>query len=169
MPIYLRAVEPSDVDMLYRWENDESLWRVSLTSAPMSRFQLDEYARNYVADIYSERQLRLMMVEAETDEVVGTVDITDFDPHNRRAGIGLFVASPYRRRGYARQALALIDEYVRSTLSIHQLWALVAVDNTASMEMLCRCGFKTSGRLRSWLLREGRYVDVIVLQRLYNN
>lgn len=168
MSIYLRAVEPSDVDTLYIWENDESLWPVSLTTTPVSRFQLDEYVRNNASDIYAERQLRLMIVEAETDTTVGTVDITDFNPHDRRAGVGLFIAAPYRRRGYARQALRLIDEYVSRTLGIHQLWAVVAIDNDASLSMLRACGYNSAGRLRSWLLRDGRYVDVVLFQRLYN-
>ncbi len=57
--ITLRAVEPTDVDCLYIWENDPSLWPHGSTRAPLSRFQLSEYATGYDADPYSARQLRL--------------------------------------------------------------------------------------------------------------
>ena len=33
----LRALEPTDLDTLYRWENDTSVWVVSDTIAPYSR------------------------------------------------------------------------------------------------------------------------------------
>ena len=35
--ITLRALEPTDLDMLYQWENDTALWVVSDTIAPYSR------------------------------------------------------------------------------------------------------------------------------------
>ena len=34
--ITLRALEPTDLDTLYRWENDTTLWAVSDTVAPYS-------------------------------------------------------------------------------------------------------------------------------------
>lgn len=38
--VRLRAVEPDDVETLYRWENDPEVWRVSGTLAPFSRHAL---------------------------------------------------------------------------------------------------------------------------------
>ena len=47
--ISLRALEPVDVDTLYRWENDPAVWGVGLTIAPYSRKQLWDYVNNYDA------------------------------------------------------------------------------------------------------------------------
>lgn len=44
--ISLRALEPIDVDTLYRWENDPAVWGVGLTLAPYSRKQLWDYVNN---------------------------------------------------------------------------------------------------------------------------
>jgi len=41
--ISLRAVEPADIDLLYHWENDTSIWKVSNTLTPYSHFQIEEY------------------------------------------------------------------------------------------------------------------------------
>lgn len=38
--IYLRAIEPEDLDILYQWENDSSLWVHGCTLAPFSKFTL---------------------------------------------------------------------------------------------------------------------------------
>ena len=38
--IELRAVEPEDLDALYRWENDSSLWIYGSTVSPFSRYLL---------------------------------------------------------------------------------------------------------------------------------
>ena len=41
--VRLRALEPEDLDILYRYENDSSLWEVGTTIAPFSRKQLYDY------------------------------------------------------------------------------------------------------------------------------
>ena len=40
---YLRALEPEDLEFVYKVENDESVWEVSNTNAPYSRFLIKEY------------------------------------------------------------------------------------------------------------------------------
>lgn len=90
--VRLRALEPEDLDILYRYENDSSLWEVGTTIAPFSRKQLYDYIAGYSNDIYAERQLRLMVDDAATGETVGTVDITDFSPADMRAQAGIVPA-----------------------------------------------------------------------------
>ena len=89
--VTLRALEPTDLDILYRWENDTSLWVVSDTVAPYSREALWHYLQEYTGDIYAQRQLRLIIAMTENDHPVGTVDFLNFDPLNNRAELGLFI------------------------------------------------------------------------------
>lgn len=60
--IELRAVEPEDLDALYRWENDSSLWIYGSTVSPFSRYLLKQYIENYTADITRDKQLRLIIM-----------------------------------------------------------------------------------------------------------
>ena len=50
--IILRAVEPEDLELLYRWENDSSIWIAGNTRAPYSRYQLKNYISHSPTDIY---------------------------------------------------------------------------------------------------------------------
>lgn len=59
----LRALEPEDLPLLYKWENDTSLWEAGSSIAPFSRKILWDYIESYSPDIYAARQLRLMIVE----------------------------------------------------------------------------------------------------------
>ena len=61
--IYLRALEPEDIDVLYKWENDTSLWRDGGSFTPYSRYVIREYIANSIHDIYDVKQLRMMVVE----------------------------------------------------------------------------------------------------------
>lgn len=166
--ISLRALEPIDVDTLYRWENDPAVWGVGLTLAPYSRKQLWDYVNNYDGDIYSARQLRLMIDLCLPDgEVmtIGTLDLYDFDPANSRCGVGILIAAEFRRSGYGLRALELAAGYCRSRLSLHQLYCIVGEENTASRQLFEKAGFKICGRLKSWLQAGGRYSDAYICQK----
>lgn len=158
----LRAVEPTDIDFLYRIENIPAVWSVSFGDAPVSRQMLWDYINSYSADIYADRQLRLIIDIDGTP--VGTVDITDFDPRHGRAMIGIAIDPDYQRKGYARAALGEVITRCRYTFGMHQLFALVPRDNEASMRLFESLSFSTSGCLKSWLRHGQTYEDVIVMQ-----
>ena len=50
--ILIRALEPEDLEYLYKWENDMDLWDVSDTLTPFSHFTLKKYIENAHVDIY---------------------------------------------------------------------------------------------------------------------
>ena len=161
----LRALEPSDLELLYLWENDPEVWRVSGTIAPIPREQPARFAAEQSYDLYATRQMRLII---ESDGVaVGTLDVVDFDPHHRRFGIGILIYdTSHRRHGYAHSAIELIKTYARNTLGLKQIWASVAEDNDASIALFEGCGFERCGHRKAWLRRGTEYVDEVEFQHL---
>lgn len=166
--IRLRAVEPEDLDRLYAWENNPQLWTVGNTRNPYSRFVLRQYIVDSDKDIYENKQLRLMMVSVSTGETVGTVDLFDFDLHNSRVALGLFVETAFQGKGYARAALHLVEEYVFSFLKLHQLYCHIAETNTASRQMFEKEGYETNGVLKEWIKTPEGFDNIIVFQRFGN-
>lgn len=163
--ITLRALEPTDLDVMYRWENDAELWRYGSTVAPFSRKLLWEYISGYDADIYAARQLRLMIVENESGEAVGALDLTDYDPVNQRAAVGIFIDKNKQRLGYASRAIGLLSAYCAERVGMHQLWAVVPDDNAPSRALFSACGFKITGHLQSWLKTRTSYMDAYIYQK----
>lgn len=163
--VYLRALEPTDIDVIHRWENDCDLWRFGCATAPFSRHQIWEYLKNYTADIFVQKQLRMMVCLRAADNAVGMIDLFDFDPVNRRAAVGLLIDREYQRQGIGGDAMALLLEYARDVLHLHQVYAVVAADNAPSLWMFEKAGFRNAGTLHDWLLRaDGGYVDALQMQ-----
>ena len=81
--IYLRALEPEDLEFVYAIENNESVWEVSNTQTPYSRFLIKQYLENAHQDIYEAKQLRLAICSNDTQKAIGLIDLFDFDPKNR--------------------------------------------------------------------------------------
>lgn len=165
--IELRPLEPTDLDTLYNWENDSTLWVVSDTVAPYSRAALWQYLENYTGDIFAQRQLRLMITLAGDGTPVGTIDFLNFDPLNNRAELGLFIAAEHRGQGLGRQALELLTAYAREHLGLRQLYVFIALDNTVCLKMFEDYGYRRVGIIQSWVKRGSTYRDVALLQMVF--
>jgi diamine N-acetyltransferase len=162
--IYLRALEPADIDKLYEWENDPAIWHLGNTAEPFSYFTLEQYILDAGRDIFTTRQLRLIIVKRDDDHAVGSIDLFDFDPLNHRAGIGILIDRKHRQKGFAAEALALIMEYSFSTLSLHQLFCNIGADNTPSIRLFQNAGFVICGTKKEWTRNAGKYNDEHILQ-----
>lgn len=168
--IKLRALEPEDLEMLYLWENNSSLWIHGNTLSPYSRLVLRQYISEAQSqDIYQAKQLRLMIVCQENNSILGTVDLYDFDPHNSRVGVGILIDEKYRKKSYASQTLKIIEKYVFEFLHLNQLYAYIASDNEKSISTFEKCGYQKSGTLKDWVCNNSTYKTVYVYQRIKND
>ncbi|MCB0456848.1 MAG: GNAT family N-acetyltransferase [Flavobacteriaceae bacterium] len=164
--VYLRALEPSDLEFLYQLENDESIWEVSNTTTPYSKFVLKSYLENAHRDIYEVKQLRLAICVDE--KIVGFIDIFDFEPKHRRAGLGIVIASEKDRgKGYASEAITLTCNYGFTHLNLHQIFANITSDNTKSIELFEKLGFQKVGEKRDWIFSEGIFKNEFIFQFIH--
>ncbi|UPT66315.1 MAG: GNAT family N-acetyltransferase [Sphingobacteriales bacterium JAD_PAG50586_3] len=165
--ISLRAIEPSDLEHIYAWENDPSNWSYSYTYTPFSKDVLKIYIEQAGQDIYTSKQLRLMidLEENGTIKTIGCVDLFDFEPRHQRAGVGILIGDEAdRKNGHASQALKRLISYAFSTLNLNQLFCNIAVDNTASLALFKKHGFAITGTKKQWLHINNNWVDEHTLQ-----
>lgn len=164
--LHLRAPEPEDVDLLYEWENNTAVWHLSNTLTPFSRFALEQYIMSAGEDIFTSKQARFMIdLYTEVPKAsIGCIDLFDFDPANRRAGIGIMIITEKRGKGYASEALDLIIEYAFNRLELHQLYSNVIISNTASLELFKKKHFEIIGVKKEWLRTEQSWEDEYLLQ-----
>ena len=155
----LRALEPQDVETLYKWENDTAIWVASHTQVPFSRFILEQYIAQSHLDLHTNKQLRLMITTKEGQDV-GAIDLFDFDPQHQRAGIGILVAEKQDRgKGYATEAVKRLLGFAFHDLKLHRVEAGCDVDNLASARVLEKAGLQREGRKRKVLPIRGDWKD----------
>ncbi|MFO7867798.1 MAG: GNAT family N-acetyltransferase [Bacteroidales bacterium] len=162
--IKLRALEPSDIDLLYAWENRTDIWLVSSTVTPFSKDVLQQYISQSYLDIYTVKQLRLMIFVKDISCTVGMIDLFDFDPQNKRCGVGVFVAPQYEGNGYASEALICVQKYARSVLLLNQLYAEISETNHKSIRLFEQQGFVCSGIKKSWIRSVDGYLNQLFYQ-----
>lgn len=167
--IFLRALELSDLDFLYNLENDESLWEVSNTTTPYSKYILQQYLENSHRDIYEVKQLRLVICLSCNEAAVGLIDLFDFDPKHSRVGIGIVIFSEDdKRKGYASEALRITCDYAFSHLNVHQIFAGITEENKGSIKLFEKAGFEKGGVKKNWIFSEGKYISEYFYQLIPN-
>ena len=167
--IYLRALEPEDLEFIYKIENNESIWDVSNTQTPYSRFLIRQYLENAHQDIYEAKQLRLAVVSIDQERLVGLIDLFDFDFKNSRAGVGILLEESSRGQGLGAEVLALLIDYAFSHLQLHQLYANISISNEASTKLFTKFGFQKIGIKKDWNKINGQFVDEVLFQLIHNS
>ncbi len=164
--ILLRALEPSDIDFLYAVENDPQFWEVSSTQTPFSRYLLEQYIANAHLDIFTAKQLRLVIVVKESKRLVGMIDLFDFSPQHQRTGIGILIIKDQQRKGYASEALSLVISYCFDHLNLHQIYANITTDNQESLALFKKFDFEQVGIKKDWIQSNNDFKDEVLFQRL---
>lgn len=148
--IRLRKIEPSDLPFLYRWENDASSWADGANHNPLSQQDLRDYIASTTGDIYRDGQLRLII--EEDGATLGCIDLFDFDPRNRRAAIGMYIAPEYRGKGVGHEAVKQLEDYAFGFLHLRVLYAIIATNNAPCSALYEHAGYQPSTPLPSWTL-----------------
>ena len=167
--IFLRALEPSDVELLYQWENDPDIWKISQTLTPYSKFSLKEFVDSAKEDIFSAKQVRFMISLIETKQTVGILDIFDIDFMNSRAGMGILIDKNFRNQKIGTEAIVLAINYLFHTLLFHQIYCNILNNNPISLKLFQKCGFTVIGIKKDWTKTQAGFEDVILLQRIKEN
>ena len=69
--VRLRAMENTDLPLIYRLENDSRMWDTTSTVQPLSRSTIRRFIKGTTGDIYEDRQLRLVIEIGVRSEELG--------------------------------------------------------------------------------------------------
>ncbi|MEI6853995.1 MAG: GNAT family protein [Bacteroidota bacterium] len=164
--VLLRALEPSDIDFIFQLENDPANWHVSNTLAPYSRYAIEQYILNSENDIFTQKQLRLIIESTDSNEPkrIGCIDLFEYDPLHKRAGVGIIIISEEQQKGYASESLSLLIEHSFTVLGLHQLFCNISIDNRTSLKLFEHHGFVSCGVKKDWIFYKNEWKDEIMLQ-----
>lgn len=165
--IRLRALEPEDLELIYRIENDPDFWQFGCATVPYSRYALRQYLETASNDIFKDEQVRLVIEQEQAGRptAIGLADLSNFDALHLRAEIGLAILPEYQGKHVGGAAVEALCRYARS-LHIHQLYATIATTNKPATRLFERLAFKPTAVLTDWLRMDDGFVDAVVWQKV---
>lgn len=144
-----------------------SVWKVSNTLVPYSKHILQQYLETAFQDIYTTKQLRLLICQHKDHAPIGTIDLFDFDPMHARIGVGILIFEQFRNQGYAYQTIELVKQYALDTLMVKQIYCNISAVNKESIALFEKCRFQKIGIKKMWnKIGPDCYEDEIMFQFL---
>lgn len=167
--IRLRAVEPDDAAEMWEIESDSRQWFENGMMAPLSYFNLHEYALKYDNDPFRTGQIRLIaeIFDAKNEKylTIGVFDLYDISPQRRTAFVGIYLKQTWRKDGFADRILTIGENYAAKLLNLRILGAKVCQTNKPSINLFERNGYKLAGILNDWLISGKQTYDLLIFTK----
>ena len=163
-PIYLRALELTDLERTHKWHNDQEMYAtMGSTFHYVSPATEEAWLRQI--DTKSFHQVNLAICVTETSEHIGNIYLRDIDWIARHASVHIFIGEASERsHGYGYEAVTLLTKHAFSDLGLRRLHLFALTDNI-SVNLFKKCGYTVEGILRQHTFVNGRFKDLIVMAR----
>lgn len=162
--VRLRAFEQGDVDANHAFINDYETVRGMMSGIPFPSSYADERRWLEQQTSYSRGEYQFAVEDFEGD-LVGRCGVIRLDWKNRLAELAIMIGTPYRGRGYGKEAMRLLCDFCHREMNLHKLKVTVFAFNEPAIRCYEGCGFEREGLLKDELWRDGQYQDVVILSR----
>jgi RimJ/RimL family protein N-acetyltransferase len=162
--VNLRALEPSDYELIWRWMNDT----VSMVywGRPGNTVSLSEIARQEDSQALRGNS-RKYMVETKDGAAIGIVDYYDLDWQARSAWVSILIGEEdFWGGGYGTDAMRTLLAYLFRQLGLHRITLTTHESNERAQRSYEKSGFVREGILRDWAYFNDRWVNGVLMSVL---
>ena len=140
--IQLRFPILSDLKQILIWENEDESGMVNWSNKKINENEIFEWFNSLINDLPSEKQLRFIILDKFKGDILGSIDLFEFDELNQTVGVGIIINPDKRNRGIATESLKLVLAYCFKNLKIKNIWCHIDLKNIQSIRLFEKFGFK---------------------------
>jgi RimJ/RimL family protein N-acetyltransferase len=119
----------------------------------------EQHAREFLASVAKENELRLAMRRRSDDRICGGIGLHP-DRQHQRAELGYWIGVPFWGNGYATEAARSVVRYGFEKFNLNRIFAAHFQGNQASGNVLRKIGMKHEGCARQAILKWGNFLDL---------
>lgn len=159
--LMLREYREEDFAPMRRWVNDPETTRYlsNIFLKPHTALGTEKFLQNILSG--QTGGYYFVIADKQTQEYCGQLDIFHTDETSRCGEIGLVIAPWEWHKGYAREALGLIERFGFEELNLNRLYLNVFADNVRARAAYRAAGFREEGVMREQIYKNGKYHDLI--------
>jgi RimJ/RimL family protein N-acetyltransferase len=163
--VELRQHDRAHYSLYARWYGDEEVWRLtSWMAKPMQRAAVERLFEDRERSALDES----FAVHWEGEgEPVGVVSLTNISEANASADLSVIVGNEKdRAKGLGTEAIRLLLDHAFDDVGLNRVGLSVFEFNEAAIHAYEKLGFKSEGKLRQALRRDGDFHDAILMSVL---
>lgn len=160
--LILRRPRREDYDCFLRSWDDPDMTRYTGTKPHIARFIADlieEMQTKQPGDITPQPWYQVTVARRDNEAVVGDIGIGFGVPGEQQVELGYRIHPDHQRRGYGREAVAAIIDWLVEEHGIHRFVAIAATLNISSTALLRSLGFRQEGHFRQSFWCNGAWLD----------
>lgn len=158
--VRLALLQEDDLEFLHKWKSQIDISYI--TSKAIQHISLEERQRRLREKIPSVFAIRRIA----DNQFVGEISLYDLNPKNRAVGAGYFTGADYRQKGYTKEGLWLLLNYLFEVVGLNKVMVDTGVFNQASIALLKSLRFRQDGCLRQHQLLDGVLHDQLLFSLL---
>jgi RimJ/RimL family protein N-acetyltransferase len=162
-PVYLRALETSDLDQIHTWHNDRNLYQ-TLTSP--FHFVSRQTVLSWIErkSSFMDDEVNLAICIKGSDKHIGNIYLRQIRWVERHCHLEIFIGEQAERsKGFGQSAVRQLLSYAFNDLGLNRIHLQVLTDNVAAIRTYERCGFQIEGTLRKHAFKQGGWKDLHVM------
>lgn len=160
--VRLRAREPEDEPLLFRWFNDPEVTENLVIRYPLTH--AGERAFIESSSPVGFFNARFAVETLADARLIGGVDLTQATAEHRSASLGIAIGEKELwDRGYGTDTMRTACRFGFEEMNLRRIELTVYAPNERAQRVYGKVGFKVEGRLRDARFKSGRYQDVIVM------
>jgi len=157
--VVLRAIEASDVEKLWNWQQDEEVMRLRDYPSPPRSYA--EVEREYTGTESETDRIRLGIMTTE-GILIGEISLANMERRVGDAELTIFIGDKaFWGRGYGSDAVRAMCKYAFEQMNLHRVTLFVHAENFRAIKAYEKCGFIEEGRAREAEYMDGRYSDIV--------
>lgn len=166
--IFFKALSTEDTQAIHDYASDEEVsrfigWRL-MNSIEETREFIEVMIQREAAGTH----LYASIVLKESQIIIGTAMIFNFDQEANHAELGYVFHKDYWGKGFGTEAVALMSDFALHSLRLHKLHASVVDANIGSARILAKNGYQLEGRLKDNYYIDNVYYDALLFGKILN-
>nr|WP_160146465.1 GNAT family protein [Pseudomonas sp. ALS1131] len=161
--VVLRAWREEDLLNLALLRNDLELQSMLVTQPRPNSL---ERVRRWLVDKGGREDVLLFVIaERASQQALGYVQLANMQVLHGTAELGICLAPAAQGKGAGHEALELLAHYARQVFNLRKITLHVLADNQRAVAFYRRIDFVEVGCLREHVYIEGRYRDVLIMEK----
>jgi len=105
---------------------------------------------------------QFIIIEKETQKIVGDLGIHFIDRENKQAEIGCTLNKKFQNKGYATESVKRVIDYLFKELNKHRIITSIDPENKNSIRLVERIGFRKEAHFVESLFINEKWVDDLI-------
>jgi len=147
------------VELVRNWRNSKQVSQYMYTNHHITKEEHQQWMEN----LRTSNTARTWIIKFD-GKPVGIASLSNIDWKNKITEWGFYISDESTRgRGIGSATLYKLMSYVFDKMNFNKMGTIVLENNHVAMNLYEKFGFKKEGKLKQKLVRDGIYIDVILM------